>query len=617
MGLWTLILFCTTLANAAVREPANLPILMNDLDIVKQMPSPPRMDEPQAQDGKRFPRLWFGSVRWERPLNPITMDVSADLAPVSTQRFTFQVLPQLRTPDNQIRDLPEGFYVMRMVVLRPTIPGEDDDLNALAKRYPGFELYRRYVASTERLVQVTQGSIRATVEFRFHTISATTLANTLLIQILPVKAESLQRAKNGLILPNSSYELEPTANYEANVISIPFIPRFSSNLATPQTPVLTTDITDEENLDLGTFSRQAEKYVQELTRRRIEVSPSQTAIDLKLKYLTMDSREVPLDLAKALRELRQDRATLNENLAVVLCELLAKYAKVDSRYTGDLPKPQRERSAIQLRQVSATYCKGNPETHISVVQQVHAHEINKKQTLQTGGAPSRLTLAMNFATNRQQSTDTFSSYAQGFNPIDIKGIVRLGYTYTVNETNSRSKLEGTLASGGADIDIHYWDMAMTLEDYTQCTIIRAKNGKGIWPFMTEFVGFYVCDNERTTPIKMNERYYHIFPTVPSSPTLDLFDPKNQIVNIVLRSQHEYFSFIKAIRGYIRPTQSEQQNPASVLKAASQEYFNAPTIQPFTLSYGVRFVGEKVDQRNRANENPGFFERVLHKYREEF
>ncbi len=610
-----------SLSAIADRVPAMLPIVTNDLDLVKQMPPPPRLDQPLPIDGRRFPRLWIGTIRWEQPIDPVKFAVNSRLSPIAEYRFNFQIIPQLRTPENRFKNLPEGYYVLRMTILRPLVAGEDEPINE--KSLPGHSYYQRYIAGSERLVQLTQGAIKANVAFRFHSISATAMRNTLLIQVLPVKASSLKRDKNGLVAADSSYELEPIPNYLANVTRIPFIPRYSSGLATPPTAVTTDDISPEESIDLGLFNRQADEFVRQQKSLLVEkLSPKEFAEKMQLLYLDWESRAIdnalnqpnirvsPSSLRSALQGLLEDKdqsLEVKEEVAKGICPLINLGVEVDRRLLGGAGDKKKMEQLLRWSMVLR--CLTNVSNAFQLSQQIHTYKVSDFQYVE--GAPTRLALMANFGTNRQNSLDTFSSFQQGFNPLDIKGIFRLGYTYTVNETRSRSKLEGTLVSGGADLDVHHWDMQIKTSDFQVCVIVQPS--KSVWAF-GQFKGLYLCSERiQNRPLEFRERYYHIFPSVAASPTIDTFNPKNQIANMVLRGQRDYFTFLKSIHSYIRPTHEQGRDPSDELRSALNVYRSTPPALASIFSRPISLSGAETDERLRQANNPSLWDRLIHRY----
>lgn len=620
---WFVFTALVTISPGAIadRAPAMLPIVSSDLDLVKQMPPPPRLDQPLPVDGRRFPKLWIGTIRWEQPVDPVRFAVTSRLSPVAEYRFNFQIIPQLRTPDNRFRNLPEGYYVLRMTILRPLVAGEDESIDD--KKLPGLSYYQRYIAGSERLVQLTQGAIKANVAFRFHSISATAMRNTLLIQVLPVKASSLKKDKNGLVRADSSYELESIPNYFANVTRIPFIPRYSSGLATPPTAVTTDDISPEESIDLGLFNLQAEEFVRQQKSILVEsLDPKEFAEKMNLLQINLDSalidqtlnqpniKVTAASLRSALGELAQDQGSstqLDESVAKAICPLINLGVHVDKKFLGGMG--DKKKMEQMLRWSMVLRCMTNVQNAFHLSQQIHTYKVDTFQYVE--GAPTRLALMANFGTNRQNSVDTFSSFQQGFNPLDIKGVFRLGYTYTVNETRSRSKLEGTLVSGGADLDVHHWDMQIKTSDYQSCVIVQPS--ESVWTFGT-YKGLYLCsDRIQNRPIEFRERYYHIFPSVGASPTIDTFNPKNQIANMVLRGQRDYFTFLKSIHRYIRPTHEQGRDPSDEIRSALKIYNSTPPALASIYSRPVTLSGPQSDEQMRQANNPSLWDRLIHRY----
>lgn len=592
LGIFLILM--TSIAGATSRDPATSAVPLSPIDgqIAYQVPPPPRIDQPAPQDGRKFPRIWFGSIRWEQPIDPIELSVAKDLAPIGDYRYTFQLIPQLRSPSNQVKELPDGYYVVRMVLLRPIIPGLDDEAVEAEEKYPGSLLYRRYVAGSERLAQVIQGSIRTTMDFHFHTLSATTLRNTLLIQILPVNPKSLKRNTRGLIIDESSYELEKVPSYYASVIRIPFIPRYASGLSTPPNTLTQAEANPEEDLNLGIFMKTAELLNKP---SRIAVTPQNYATDAKLKYLSLDDSRIPSDLAKAIRDIRQSEADLPETLVETFCKMLAPAAVFEDRILGPGSESQKAGMARIMREHITKKCIEEPETSLNLVEQIHVGSLDKVAQLR--GAPSRLNLTANFAINRQRTNDVHSSYSAGISPVNLYGI-SAGYSYTINESNSRINLRGKLTSEAIDLDIHFWEMAMTLKKYTSCLRVEANPRSEVWKYVKSTEGFYICDRPETTPLPVKERYFHIFPSTPSSPTIDLFDPRNQLVNMVLRGGRDYAKFIHSIQGLVDPTTKDLLSHEPLLDERLST-MSAPPSMPSLLTYTVGISGPKVEKRIRV------------------
>ncbi|MGE0764654.1 MAG: hypothetical protein AB7N80_15365 [Bdellovibrionales bacterium] len=634
-GLITALVF-SLLSSAFAQAERNLASNSYNSSVMDYMQTPPGAgdaDQRGLYDGRKFPRLWMGSIRWEQPIETARYDVDVALSPVLDLNYTFQLQPQLRNPDNHIRHMAEGYYVLRMVVLRPSMQ-EDNDTESGTRA--DLSVYRRYVAGTERIVQLSQGVIKTNVSLRFHTISATAMRNTLLIQMLPIKTKSLKFDKSGLVRADSSYELDDKPGYFANVIRIPFVPRYSSGLATPPTAVTAKDVnTHEEFLDLGLFLRQAENLIRySRIASQKPKDPKPTAKALGLAYFDLESSEVAMalgrftnnnspnltsaQLADEISKINQTDAVLNEGLAASFCRLLTARLEVDSRLLGHGDMNKKRLELLYRNQMFAN-CVFAPEQHFTLIRQLHVREIGDRpnDTKYVQGAPIRMGLNANFATNRSHTQDTTSTWSQGisplFSPIDLRGVVRLGYSYNISDTNTRARFEGTMVSAGVDLEAHQWDMSVTLNDYTPCLAVVPKVHSPSWTTAKTVTGLYLCDRASRHSVQVTERFYHIFPSATSSPTLDLLNPRNQVVNMVLRGQRDYYAFLSAIRGFIRPSHDQKQNIASELRQVTRIYAGSSPSIATVFSYPVALEGPKSQSRAAANDDPSFWDRFFHRH----
>lgn len=623
------------------RLPANLPTITTDQDFIRTPPPIPHIDQGRLQDSRKFPKLWLGSVRWEQTTDPVDeYRIDESLNSILVKNYNFQIFPQVQTPSNETHELKEGYYVLRMVILRPLTTEEK---SALKGKDESLALYKRYVSGVERIVKidsVESGSIRTKVSFEFRAISATTMRNTLLIQVLPVKKDSLSFDRRGLVLNDSQYELSTQANYQANVIRIPFVPRMPSGMATPPKTVTAADFdNNEETLDLGVFINQAETILKaNRDAQKNGLTPQTYAQENQLSYLEWSSSKLadqletykqfkkPVHLSSG--ELKtmvtatsQNSPLINENTAISFCKILVGNLSVKPQYMAHFPKTENHLESMMKSEMFKD-CIRKPEDHMTLVRQLHIQKISHSQDNMEylGGNSSALGLSANFATNRSQSKDYLKNWNYGFNPliapIDLKGTLKLGKTYTVNESHSRTKSEGSMVSNSITLDVLQWDIQFKVESYTSCLSVLPRVSDQTWKFAATIPGIYICDERPTqAPLLTTERYYHIYPAATAGSAIDLLHPNNQPANLVLRGQREYSAFIKAIKGYLKPIHDQNKNIAQTLAEGQYLYQSTRPAAPSILSYVLPFQGPEVSERQRTFENPTFWDRMLQKYSE--
>jgi hypothetical protein len=627
---WFLRLALAATPALAFANPAYTPA---DLDILKQLPQPAVWQQRAPVDGRQFPQLWLGSVRWGQTDETIDYEIDSTLAPTVRYFYNFQIIPELHYTGKAPQGLNSGYYLMRMVVLRPRL----DDEAATEFASPdmpaeNYNLYRRFVTATEQLVKVVQGAIRAKVEIKFPAVSAVSMRNTLLIQFLPVDEKRLRLNADGLVDPASPIHVIPNPGFIANTIRIPFIPRNGSGYETPPPKVYSNEFSPEETLDLGIFMRQARLYLSQLRARVMAPVAPQTLAQksgLVLRYwnspelgaLMETRRSNAIQVASALEKLDPRRPELDETLFEPLCSLLAKTAPINKSILGVTPAQQ----AATYREVLSSaigMCQYDPFNAIEVTGSWHVAALNSEVTRHRQGAPSVLSLAFNFGTNRQQARDTFSSFSQGlglmgFLPLDLKGILNLNVSYSVNESNSRSKFEGTVLSGNTSLDVHQWDMNLEFTKYRPCIMVRANPRHRAWRLFDKIQGNYICGEVRDSrPLRLNEFYFHIQPTPSSASAIDIYNPKNQVANMVVRGRRDFYFFLKSVRQYMNPVHDKEKTPGAEMRSFIDNYRTALPSASGVYTALISPAGPRSDAARRDLANPSMMDKIFHRYKED-
>lgn len=580
--------------------------------------------------GKKNAALLFGSIHVERQIEFADYDVDNLFSPQVNYRFNFNMILRNRTADGKSSELKDGTYLVRMVVLRPHLP-EDGDPKKLSQGEKIRLLYDRYVAGFQGFAEVNQGLTRLPVNFHFHTLSAVSMRNTLLLQILPIKQKSLTRNSRGLISADSKFELENSPNYLTNVHRVFFIPKIPS-VGTSTPAIVETDYNIEESLDLGAFMAQSENYIkmQHQFQNQNRESPSQIAKKFNLELLSIQSpwvdsinQKLPFKSSRAISSAQfssifehfdRVNSTFPEDATYALCAGLQSFLTIDPRYLGGIATDKKKFDS-QLRTAMFQRCFSRPEEALAIVRHIHPVTIEKNASYKQGQG-FRIGLIENFGTNRVSSHDTVSSYQQNFNPIDVMGMLRFGYTYSVNETQSRQRFAGSVVSSAVDLQVQTWNMAVTLNQPTICLMVVPLRGDGQWIYAQKMKGLYICGEQKPTSMEVEETYFHIINQDQGTATIDLLDPKNQ-TNLILRGQRDFNAFLKGIEKFVSPVHNEKTNVGKASLIATQQSLAGLPSVPGVFSESIPLSGPRVEERADRLNSPTFWDRLFHLSDEKF
>lgn len=591
-----------------------------DQALSHQLASVPHISVPtHAADGSRVSRLLSGTVMWGRT-DEYTITYSTDLSLASIVHYPvrFTIYPKLHSLTGQDLGIPDGKYLMRMALLRPQVREDANDLTIAP-------LYKRYITHVSQVVEIVGGTINTDVVFTFRNPAVIQMRNSLLIQILPLQQAHLKILPNGKLDRRSKIVVDPKPEFVANLIRVPFVPRANDN-SRPINKVYGDEIDDADQLDLGPFIHFAEQYQQ--TKRAAEeklVTPEQMIAAYNFKAFSFNSRVVS-EVSQAhgltaaqfkdlFASITPERPVIPENLARLFCDLQFRYAKQHPNMAKIVQGKRVLDSQLlvlhQQRISGLTQCTSNPMDAFNLTKNYHLKKIRsyqfEKTNSSTPAAAYQLTLAQNFALNRQRTADSFSGLQMGFSPLDLFGPAKwasrlLGYNYTLNESNSRSTSQSHFASGTIGLSVNVWNLNVTIEDYTACLMI-SPNGE-FWPDHQQPPNIYICDRlSASRPQNAVERFFHIFPSTFGEASVDVYDPMGQVVNMTLRSDRDYNSFARAIHKIMTPVNYEKRTPSDDVRAAVKVWRGGVPAAHGVLQIPVVLSGPRSEDIIRALKDP--------------
>ncbi len=584
-------------------------------------------------DGKRFPSLWIGSVRYS-VFRETSYSVDQNLSLFTTLTYSFQIIPQvgdLRHPE-LAAPIPNGYYLLRIAVLLPDVPFATGKEAGLQGRLDPLD---RYVTSYERLVVANQNSIKVEVPLKFSNISATSVRNRLLIQLTPIEANHLKFDAGGYVdLQNS--KVIAVAGIVPQTIDVPFAPFNSSSLEVPPENVFAEDLSFEETLDLANYIPKA-KARKNLAMKaaHARLGPDNYARAAGLKLIRVDDpslREVTYPksvsahtLATLMDVSGQSVSTLSLEQRAALCALVTQRVRPVRGLEGfDLPPAYYIKMKLNYPE-----CMKKPLEFMTVYTNAHVEKIDSPKAMFVAADNEELTVTSNFAANRSRSSDTFSSFGMSFSVLEIFGQfkpkigVSFGPSYTINETNSRSQVESGSNSASSSMSLTSVDIQIPVEQATVCVAVLGNEkrlNKGVALYRVEPI--YICDLARARRFDFTERYYHALRVIRSSAQADPLDPRSQSVNLSFRGIRDYLSFRSALTQFTAPSEAGHKvSSADTIRAAGFRFEKMAPAQSGVISIPARFDDQGGRPIGAGGSQDGLWQNVLKKlgygYRETF
>ncbi len=613
-----------------------------DADIMRQLP-PPAPNQDNSEHALRNAVLWTGSVSWEQSTQTVEYRVDKSLSASVIRHYFFHINPKFQSAKTKAQLLRSGYYLMRMVVLRPLGKAEEESLKEeLGPLKPEYILYRRYVTSTEQLVRAQDGVVPARVSLEFPAISAIAMKTTLLIQFLPVDPKSVRVNPDGGISRDSKFQVLPDPTLSANVIKIPFVPRDATGMSRPPAAFYSDEVSLEEKMDLGGFISLSKSYSEALKKKHgAPLAPRTLADRLNLTYYlssspTLNSLMVqpsnplkitPQQALAKLESLDPGVSTLSEEYSEPLCRLLTNHVGIDSRILGHSAE-HRKRNLASFKQIRYSRCVLDPEGAFDLIRTWHVKNSSSAVVNHDQGMPTSLALSFNFGTNRQKAVDTFKNMTGGINllsfvPVDLKGFGNFGWNWSINESNSRAKFEGAILSGTVNLAVDEFTLPVEMSEFTSCTLLLPHFKHVAWSFAetrnpeTAGRGIYICyPGVERRLVRATEDYYHVQPVPTASSSLDIYDPRNQL-NMVVRGQRDYSFFLKSIREFMVPIHSDGKTAGTEIKARAAAFRSAVPAMNSVITAGVKFSGPKLELRQAQHKDDGLVTRFFNRRTENF
>jgi hypothetical protein len=606
-----------------------------------QLPAMSTLTMPNVKPG-RLPLLNMHSITWgpgpKRDEPFISYDLDSALSPLENMSFIFTIIPDRigeggpSKDRTQTQDIPaRRFYLLRMVVLRPRLQEEPTPLVGTES----LDIFQRYVAGTQQIVMALSGVIKASVTLKFHMMSAISMRNTLLVQLIPIDETKLRFIGDD-VDPASPIVPEPGPIRQFSK-AVPFVPRQNSGSSDVAHKIFPDDYIPAEKVDLGLVIRYAEEYINQLRLKNLSYLPRMLARRMGFIPLAWDDWHVESwlkgsgwtsqKLAQVLNNTSQNSPILPESLIEPLCIMLVNALPVSPKLLRDSGISLRESDVRFYKQRALNHCFKSPEDSFDLARSYHVLKISKHQGVipPTGsGGVERINVNSNFTTSRQHNYDAYWTGSQEFSitalieaisPIDLKGIFNLGGSYSVAEGDSHVRHEGITVSRGTDLEVSSLLLPFSLDRRRDCSTLFIHPDAPAWKAIEKGqVGLFVCNREVSeTPIKAFERYFAIAPAEGTASGSDPFHPSSQIVNLVLRGVRDYDAFILGIRQFILPANNFRGTSWEILKSAKSRFL-PPTI-PGVLSFPIEIRGAKIDERRRLERDPTVKDTFWHRNRE--
>ncbi len=585
--------------------------------------------------------IWPGSVSYNRRPEFQTPYVQKDLTLGMEYAYQFNIFLRARSEKITESSVPDGWYKLDLAVVLPDV--NFSALKSLIGSHP-ISPYDRFVTSRSIVVAVTGGMLSREIRLRFPSITATTVASHLFVQLAPLEKFCPTRGKPDTLcvkmLPDGRPDLRlstlrPKSNFKPILLDLTFVPYLPSGTGTsggagvPRSPKPDTDA------DLSEYIARAKSHHAELFKRRN--GGGQNALSyaasnkLSLVNLTdpifdaLDGRWAKgQSAAGELKKLISRRGTgplqltrADLRLFPVLCMVWANRNIKTTHAESASPEGNLER-AMQIPNISQL-CSANLQKTMRFSLVEHIYSFDATKTLVTLNQPMRYNVSTNFMVNRSQSVDTLKSW-NVFEPLlkiaDLTGLGvflrATGLGYSLSISNGRNTSENSGGWMATSLDLNLLQMEIPVLSSQRCLEMRILPTEASPLYQLAAAetknGVYICDEISNTPHKVNEMYSHIFVRAGDTSTADPYSPNVQFLNVSLQGDRDLSTFFYLIRGAMTPNHNNEVHPFEFLENAAAYFHGTPSSGSGTIVNPLLYPKE---------ESPSFMNRVLGLYSEEF
>lgn len=576
--------------------------------------------------------VWSGAVSYSRipdtNYNPSQiLRTRGDLDLKIIRRYTFTITPQVDDFVSRNQNIPDGWFVLRMVLTLPYQESLD------ATRTPTPE-ERFITAANPKIVRFTKGTIKTPVEFEFEDVSTLGRLSVLYIQITPVTLTGENLRTDGTLDERSTRLVVEEPNVKSLITAVNFLPLLdeggSSNLPMPSSlnvtddPVVADldafvararrDTTDKPIMDAASY---ADKH--RLMLANPESGLFETALNWRRRQISIGNGPLNVRAMHKLLEIAPGEhqsipARFDDSVSRAICSAIALLQS--PTIVAGLESPQGDGRFQWARE-----CMRNPVEYLAFYKTVHALHIRPLSTKGVQASPMRYQIMGNFAANHGHSADISMSLNASLNtslgaaalPAETMGALGravsvgsptagVGVSGSISQSDSYSVARTGISQTLSSLMVTPYKTNFHTSAFQPCLVVYprglklSKNGKR---------GLYIC-GDKQKEIVLTEKYFYVYQDVYGEKS-----SSNQAVHIMIRGQRELARFFHLTERYVNPIKDHPEEVTkSVWARVASAFEKTNDMQPGVMTFPV-YRDNQVQYLNDppAIQKPGIWMRL--------
>lgn len=531
-------------------------------------------------------RVQINSVQWNHSGEPDKYEVYPDLSFDFIRKYHFRIIPAFKV-GNKKTELPDGYYYLRAAMLKPKLGSEIETFS---------EITDQYITGTERIVRADGGIISSAISFTFPSLPTTTFKNRLLMEIIPLKQESIKTRKHlgRDVVDMKASKFIVNTQFDPMALAIPFAPMQNADSVSTVDKTLASDVTYDEDYDISAIMAEGLRKLNNRINETKFLNPQKWATKNKVSVTYNDQL---FQKYEAFSDRKEVCKQINDNINYKIEKLKGSTVEIRAR--------------VALR----NFCE-NEKNSFSFKKVNFIHPSSAMTILNNGqsrsGGTTQLVVSLLNGNNTSRAFDQYESTTLTISPLDmVSKYVKLpglsvSRSYTMNEVYSNSAYQGGALSQSALLEVRRVSLAVQASNTRTCYLLKLNQSHSAlkkdkisqqyledsFGKLKEWGGQLVCRTQRQATT-INEDYFHVVPAMVGQGISDGMDPRNQIVNISMRGLQDFNLFTYQIRNSLENKYRAKVLPSDVLTS----YVAAETVP------GTHFVNYEMD-----NSKPNFIER---------
>lgn len=504
-------------------------------------------------------RIQIGNAQWSQAGEPDDFNVYPDLSIDFIRKYNFKITPMIRK-SGQLQTLPDGYYYLRIALFKPNLKKKPETFE---------EMTDQYITGIERVVRADGGVISTPVSFSFPMLSATTMRNRMLLEVIPLKQEFIktQEYLGTEVVDLKKSKFIADTDSSSVVMPLTFAPEQLTDYGNTVEKTLRSDVTYNGSFEISALMLEG---VRKLNNKMSSINTptlQEWSKNNKLRVYLNDS----------LFERYSRLENKNE-----MCSLLSENLEYKAaRYKNTTVE-------LRARQMLKNFCIS--ENNSFAFQKIQF--INPDSTMdaikgqwQRHGVNTQIVVSLSKGNNSSKAYDQSESTSAGLsiNPLEFFGIkipgLSLNRNYTATESLSHSNFQSGVMAENFILAVRRLTLNVEASKVRSCYMLQFNQKhselqpKHIKEYLEYFFGkdrswggHIVCQTHEG-PTTFQETYFHILPAFTAQGIADSNDPRNQPVNLSLRSYQDFNLFKYQIRKSLSDQYDANVMPDNVLTSS--------------------------------------------------